>query len=198
MENFSPITIANPSRLAAVAMAQSTEQSRPYLRGVHFTTERMEATNGHIATFAELELDADRPDCIMPVSKKAIAALKGNKAETAVFDGDTLTVFSADGEPIHIETSRPIEGPFPAAARIIPSLDESKETPLAAFSTDVMAVLIDTAKAVAPGRVGCLAMFADDAGGPYAVRYDNVEDVFSVAMPMRVYVARQYPAFINR
>jgi len=25
-----------------------------------------------------------------------------------------------------------------------------------------------------------------------------VEDVFSVAMPMRAYVARQYPAFINR
>jgi len=198
MENFSPITIANPSRLAAVAMAQSTEQSRPYLRGVHFTTERMEATSGHIATYAELELDADRPDCIMPVSKKAIAVLKGNKAETAVFDGETLTVFTADGEPIHIETSKPIDGAFPDAARIIPSVAESKETPLASFSTEVMAVLIDTAKAVAPGRVGYLAMFADDASGPYAVRYSDVEDVFSVAMPMRANVARQYPAFIKR
>ena len=198
MENFSPITIANPSRLAAVAMAQSTEQSRCYLTGVHFTDDRMEATNGHIATFAELELDADRPDCIMPVSKKAIAALKGSKAETALFDGETLTVFNGDGEPIHIETSKPIDVTFPDAARIIPSLDESKETPLAAFSTEVMAILNDTAKVVAPGRMGCFAMFADDANGPHGVRYGDVEDVFSVAMPMRAYVARQYPAFINR
>jgi len=198
MENFKPITIANPSRLAAVAMAQATEQSRYYLLGVHFTAERMEATSGHIATFAELELDADRPDCIMPVSKKAIAVLKGNKAENAVFDGETLTVFNSQGEPIHIETSRPIEGTFPDAARIIPSLDESKETPLAAFSTNIMAILNDTAKAVAPGRVGCFAMFADDAGGPYGVRYSDVDDVFSVAMPMRGGVARRYPAFIKR
>jgi len=198
MENFNPITIANPSRLAAVAMAQATEQSRYYLLGVHFTAERMEATSGHIATFAELELDADRPDCIMPVSKKAIAVLKGNKAETAVFDGETLTVFTADGEPIHIETSKPIDGAFPDAARIIPSVAESKETPLAAFSTNIMAILNDTAKAVAPGRVGCFAMFGDGASGPHGVRYSNVEDVFSVAMPMRANVARQYPAFIKR
>ena len=198
MENFKPITIANPSRLAAVAMAQATEQSRYYLLGVHFTAERMEATSGHIATFAELELDADRPDCIMPVSKKAIAALKGNKAETAVFDGDTLTVFNEHGEPIHIETSKPIDGTFPDAARIIPSVAESKETPLAAFSTNIMAILNDTAKAVAPGRVGCFAMFGDGASGPHGVRYSNVEDVFSVAMPMRANVARQYPAFIKR
>ena len=198
MENYNPITIANPSRLAAVAMAQSTEQSRYYLLGVHFTTERMEATNSHVATFAELELDADRPDCIMPVSKKAIAVLKGNKAETAVFDGETLTVFTADGEPIHIETSKPIDGAFPDAARIIPSVAESKETPLAAFSTNIMAILNDTAKAVAPGRVGCFAMFGDGASGPHGVRYSNVEDVFSVAMPMRANVARRYPAFINR
>ncbi len=198
MENFNPITIANPSRLAAVAMAQATEQSRYYLLGVHFTAERMEATSGHIATFAELELDADRPDCIMPVSKKAIAVLKGNKAETAVFDGDTLTVFNSQGEPIHIETSKPIDGTFPDAARIIPSVAESKETPLAAFSTNIMAILNDTAKAVAPGRVGCFAMFGDGASGPHGVRYSDVEDVFSVAMPMRANVARQYPAFIKR
>jgi len=134
----------------------------------------------------------------MPVSKKAIAALKGNKAETALFDGETLTVFNERGEPIHIETSKPIDGTFPDALRIIPSLDESKETPLASFTTDVMALLNDTAKVVAPGRIGGFAMFADDACGPYAVRYSEVEDVFSVAMPMRANVARRYPAFINR
>ena len=198
MENFAPFTIADPSRLAAVAMAQSTEQTRYYLLGVHFTNARMEATNGHVATYAELEPDADRPDCIMPVSKKAISALKGSKAETAVFDGDTLTVFNGDGEPIHIETSKPIDGAFPDAARLIPSVYESRETPLAGFSTEVMAILNDTAKVVAPGRGGCFAMFADEACGPYAVRYSDVEDVFSVAMPMRATFARRYPAFIKR
>lgn len=77
--------------LAAVAIAQSYDDTRYYLCGVYFE------------------------------GAKAIAALRKAGAREAIFEDGVLTVTGDFDERIHIEESKEIDGTFPDYQRVIPS-----------------------------------------------------------------------------
>lgn len=206
-DTFTPFTIP-AVELAAVALAQSNDETRYCLCGVFFTPRAMVATDGHVLTCAALEHDPSRPSVIMHISKKAITALRGRKALSARFDGATLTVLDEAEQPLYMEPSVPINGiendgstHYPDWIRVLPAKDAKLAPTGAAFGTAVLAVLIETGKILSGSRVGCALTFrAKDAGSAHLVRYrcDLGESVFSVAMPMRAEGNKpeSYPAFM--
>lgn len=175
----------NATKLAAVAVAQSTEETRYYLCGVYFTENKAVATDGHVLTVATNDPENNTDDSgIFPVSKKAITAMKNKKADHVVFDGDTLKVFEKiNPTPFYMEPCAEIDAKYPDYTRIIPEPESDHSN--AGFSCTILARLADTGKILSNGSATAISMRGDDKSAPHIVTYHCNPDVFSVAMPMR-------------
>ena len=170
----------NATKLAAVAIAQSTEKTRYYLCGVYFTGARAVATDGHMLTVAR---DADSMISeagIYPISKKAVTAMK--KGETVTIDNNLLTVLDDQEQVVHLEPCKEIDGTFPEYQRIIPAGDDYKQYS-APMTSLVMERLVKTSKTLSKSQP--ITIFGRDDTDPMVVRYNGQDDVFSVAMPVR-------------
>jgi len=185
--------------LAAVATAQASEATRYYLCGVCFDGDDVIATDGHLLTVAPgvtRHLDTisdateltDKRSPILPISGKAITALKRRDSTRAVFDGVTLSVYGAksDTVPYHLESSAPIAGTFPDWRRVLPEVPDSATCP-GMFGDALLARIAATAKILGAGKsIGVQLKGVDDSSA-HRVRYFNgvALDTYSVAMPMR-------------
>jgi len=167
--------------LAAVALARSFEETRYYLNGVLFHDSVAVATDGHILTKATNGNDNGPGQRIMPVSKKAITAMKNRKADHVVFDNDTLTVFSEIEEVMHIEPSKEIDGTFPDYMRVIPH--DPGEVHTGAFSAIVLKTICETAAVL--GKDVPISMVGKTKGDPHNVTYHGYDGIMSTAMPIR-------------
>lgn len=171
----------NAQKLAAVAIAQSTEATRYYLNGVCLHGDTAVATDGHILTKAIDQEHTNPPEqAIFPVSKKAITAMKKNTAAKVTFENDVLTVLDETESVLHLEPSKQIDGTFPDYNRVIP--DGDFESSLGGFAPDLLIRLSNTAKILISGP---LVLTGEDASSPHKVKYVGSSDVMSVIMPMR-------------
>tara|TARA_Y100000310_G_scaffold297836_1_gene331200 strand:+ start:2501 stop:3031 length:531 start_codon:yes stop_codon:yes gene_type:complete len=167
--------------LAAVAIAQGNEETRYYLKGVYFADDTAVATDGHMMTVASNGHN-NPGDHIMPVSKKAVTALKSRNSDIVVLDGDTLTVFDRFGEALYMETSKEIDGTYPDWQRITV---EGGYPCKVALSSKILARIAKTSEALRKNAP--VTITGDQPENPQHVDYHNKEhDVYSVVMPMRV------------
>ncbi len=173
----------NAKTLAAVAIAQSTESCRYYLCGVYFAGNKAVATDGHLMSVATQE-DADNgAGSIFPVSKKAITAMKKRNAENVTIENNLLTVFTDDGEVLHIEPCREIDGTFPDWQRVVPN--ETGEACHAAINYPLVERIAQTAKVLNGTGNSPISLKGADGSSPHVVKYHNNSAIFSVVMPIR-------------
>ena len=179
--------------LAAVAIAQSNEKTRYYLNGVCFEPGVMVATDGNMLTAAQCDYD-NPARIILPISKKAQTAAKKRSARAVTWDGEerdgTLQVIGENGEILHVEPVRTIDGEFPDWRRVLPS-DYDSETPN--ISETIMRKLTDTCKVL---DARCLR-HTNNSRSPCVVRYGSDNTIFTVVMPMRGDVDTSIPAWVN-
>mgnify|MGYP004450760269 CR=1 FL=1 len=171
----------NAQKLAAVAVAKSCDETRYYLNGVFISGDTAVATDGHMLTKAN-DSEAVNPegDHIFPVSKKAITAMKSNKAVKVKFENDTLSVLNKIGEVLYMEQSKELDATFPDYKRVIPELDF--DSCKGSFAPDLLARLAATAKILITAPI---TLSGEDSKSPHKVQYNGQDEVFSVVMPMR-------------
>ncbi|MEP3245125.1 MAG: hypothetical protein ABJN40_13265 [Sneathiella sp.] len=170
------------TKLAAVALVQSTEETRYYLNGVYFFGKLAVATDGHILTVAYDEhADNGKEGVILPVDKSAASKLKNKKAVTALFDDDLLKVYDANGNMMHVSASKRIDGTFPDFRKVVPDeFGSSLKTP---FTPVVVEQITATARILKGETIGGFYLTGKDNNSPHLVRYDGSPDVFTIAMP---------------
>ena len=171
--------------LAAVAIAQSTEPDRYYLRGVCFDGADTVATDGKILTHApdSATRDDNNEPIIYPVSKKATTALRRRNSTYAIFDGTTLSVYSKQGIPVYSEPCQAIDGTFPNWRRVIPDVSDGA-TGQGAFASALLSRIALTAKTLG-GKAVSVKFTGDDDRAAHLVRYRNgqILPTYSVIMP---------------
>ena len=168
--------------LRAVALAQSTEQTRYYLCGVHVEPHPdggviLVATNGYVMTVAHDPEGTCDAKAIYPITKKALADLKG-KANRAVVDDGTLTILDHYECVIGFHPVAPIDGTFPEWQRVLPKMSDDTETQT--FAVEYLDRLNQTAK-----TLGALMYMICHRSTPALVKYAEIHEVFSAIMPCR-------------
>lgn len=113
--------------LTLTAFAQSKERYRPYLNGVHLTTEggklTFVATDGHRLSRYVTECDGRSPASHVIIPREAVDKLLkikpvGNALAIVTIDNTSAT-FDLGGQTL---TTKLIAGNFPDYARVIPDL----------------------------------------------------------------------------
>ena len=172
----------NARKLAAVAIAQDINSgSRPYLAGVYFSGDKAVATDGKLMTVATDDSFNDGHH-IMPVSKKAITALKNKKADLVIFANDTLSVRSDQDEMLYLEPCKEIDGTFPEWKNVVP--DDTGVVSHGTFAWSLLERIVQTAKILSNGLPG-ISFKGKGNMEPHIVTYHANADVFSVVMPFR-------------
>ena len=184
-----PTSIKYDARLlATVALAVSTGETRYYLKGVMIEGRKAVATNGHLMTVAtdDGELTENNPSdaAIMPVSKKAITAMKNRKAEYVEFKDGTLTVWSGQNDNLYMEPSHAIDGTFPDWESVLPKT--GSEVSHGAFESDLLLTVAHGAKILGYGSgVVSVSFHGEDDSSPHLAKYHNIRcDIFTVLMPL--------------
>ena len=171
----------NARKLAAVAIAQESG-GRPYLAGVYLSGDKAVATDGHLMTVATDDSFDNDGHHIMPVSKKAITALKNKKADLVIFDNDTLSVRSDQDEMLYLEPCKEIDGTFPEWKRVVP--DDTGVVSHGTFAWSLLERIVQTAKILSNGLPG-VSFKGKGNMEPHIVTYHADADVFSVVMTFR-------------
>lgn len=175
--------------LKAALLCASNEESRYYLRGVHFATSgHMVTTDGHRLFCAKLA-EAPAADVIVPLDTiKAALKLAPKKAATIEWNDNTFggIVFT------------PVDGTFPNWKAVIPPVEGFKlgedQTP-AHFNPDFIYDLGQMARALG-SKTGCnFRIHAWDRNSPHGVTFGGREDCFAVIMPMRQHANDTAPAW---
>ena len=173
----------NARKLAAVAIAQDINSgTHLYLAGVYLSGDKAVATDGAMMTVATDDSFDNDGHHIMPVSKKAITALKNKKADLVIFDNDTLTVYSDRSEVLYLEPYKEIDGTFPEWKRVVP--DDTGVVSHGTFSWSLLERIVQTAKILNNGLPG-ISFKGKGNMEPHVVTYHADADVFSVVMPFR-------------
>lgn len=185
--------IFEANKVAAAAIAMSNEQTRYYLNGVFFQDGHAVGTDGHLMTVAKTngelredlveQVNVPADGAIMPVSQKALTAMKKKNADYVIFENDMLTVKTEYDETLHIEESRPIDGTFPNWKAVIPQ-NEYENAP-GAFGRKLLDRIAKTSAAI--GSIGeGIQITGESPTNAHRVNYGKQTDVYSVVMPMRV------------
>ena len=177
----------NAEMFRRCALAQSSEATRYYLRGVklerHPSGEGvlMIATDGHIlACFYDRDGTIEG-EAIVALPKHVMAACKGS-AHSLTLDGDTAEIFDKRGAA-QFAKGVVVDGTFPDWRRIIP-----KPGPDAGCAGQFDHVLLSRLGAIlSDGKLEVLSISGDGASDPHIVRGTNPNG-FGVAMPLRLQV----------
>jgi DNA polymerase III sliding clamp (beta) subunit (PCNA family) len=173
----------NAKLLAAVALAQSDEKSRYYLCGVCFHDNTAVATNGHLLTKAtSADTDNGEEQHIMPVSKKAITAMKNKKAENVIFENDVLSVMDIHEQVLFMEPCKEIDGTFPDYTKVIPT--DTGDVCNAAFAAHYLGIIAETGGILDKSNVP-VSFKGSDKSSPHIVTYHGYPGLMSVVMPLR-------------
>ena len=170
----------NAKKLAAVAIAQeSSGGARYYLEGVYLSGDKAVAIDGHLMTVATDDSFDNDGHHIMPVSKKAITALKNKKAGLVIFENGTLSVRSDQDEALYLEPCKEIDGTFPEWKRVVP--DDTGVVSHGTFTWILLERIVQTAKILSP--LSGVSFKGKGNMEPHIVTYHADADVFSVVMP---------------
>ena len=191
----------NASLIRAVNNFISTEETRYYLRGVHFTRADegaiAVATDGHTLCAAHDPAAYCERDMILQFDKPALSLMKSARGD---FDGNRRAFISNDrtmdivpdgegsgGMKYGIAQIQEIDGTFPDWRRVLPvkssNDDENEKQAPAAFDASYLAKF---SKMIAElDRKGAaLTLHQFDRNAPALVKFDRA-DVFGVIMPRR-------------
>lgn len=168
-------------KLAAVAIAQDINSSTGFWDGVYLSGDKAVATDGHMLTVAtDASFDNDSHH-IMPISKRAITAMKSKNANLVIFESGTLSVRSDQDEVLYLEPCQEINGAFPEWKRVIP--DDTGEVSHGTFTWHLLERIAQTAKILGSGS---LSFKGKGSKEPHLVTYSSNADVFSVVMPFKI------------
>ena len=176
------------NKLAAVALAVSTEAARYYLQGVFVEASHdkvtMTATNGHILLTAHVETQTPDPfSIIVPAETIALAckSMKGFDIEL----GRTADQFKLG----NISFS-PIDGTFPDWRSFVPKAVPAESSVDGIwYSSQYLSVMAKAAKLLGwrtgEGTLGDGFFVYPDAGNPALVQFRDVPDLIGVVLPVR-------------
>lgn len=169
--------------LRAVALAQSTEETRYYLCGVHVEPRPdggviLVATDGKVMTVAHDPTGSCDGKAIYPIGKKMLSDLKAKRADRAVFADGTLMVVGEDGAALGMHAVVPLDGTFPDWRRGLP-VGVSAPASGSAFAVKYLDAVHRTAKML--GVLTCTIF--DNGVSPATIKYAGCADIFSVLMP---------------
>ena len=178
----------NANLFARVAIAQSTEATRPYLRGVciqpHPRGEgvTLTATDGHCLLTAH---DPKADPATLPAA--GIIVNLGKDGLKAAAKGETVTIDPATGDAsvdaAWISPSTTIvDGAFPDWRRLLPS--EPLTHTAASFDPNLLQRL-GKAMSETPKSPGALRLRAVDASNAHLATIANNLPIFGIVMPMR-------------
>lgn len=209
----------NAQLLRAVALHQSTQETRYYLRGVQIEPHAaggaiMVATNGHtlaaaIDEAAEYEITADNgAGLIFPVDKSLwskLAAKSGESRRVAELHAGMIAVY-AETDHQGIEPSRelilsqpaaPIDGTFPDWRRVIPQSDDLAPGGLTSFDADYLRRFADTARALGATDV---AVIGNKAKAPSLIEFGGQHHgkAFGLLMPRQFDAAGAAPTWATK
>ena len=173
--------------LKAALLCASNEESRYYLRGIHFATSgHMVTTDGHRMFVARLN-DQPAVDVIVPLEDvKAALKLAGARAVEIEID--------LANNKIGQITFQPVDGTFPDWRRVVPTGEEnpSNKPELNDGPEHVHfnhAYIGDLAK-MGKALDGASMLHPRSASHPCLVTFGERADCFAVLMPMRRAVDR--------
>ena len=184
--------IFESNKVAAAAIAMSNESTRYNLNGVFFQDGHAVATDGQLMTVAKTngelrkdlveQVNVPADGAIMPISTKALTAMKKKTADYVIFENDMLTVKTEYDQPLHIEESRPIDGRFPNWKAVIDQ-NEYDNAP-GAFKGKLLDRIAKTSAAL--GSIGeAVRITGESPTNAHRVNYGKQTDVYSVVMPIR-------------
>jgi hypothetical protein len=174
----------NAKLLAAVAVAQSIEQTRYCICGVYFKGNLAIATNGTMVTVAR-DPDATNESGIYSITSKAITALKGVHASHVSIGGNQLSVMSKGGPvPLYTEPCTAIDGTFPDYRRVVPLNAKVSGKGIGSLGAWVLGKVVRTAEILESKTTPLTVMTPGLKSDPHIVRYSARFDIFSVAMPL--------------
>lgn len=150
----------------AALMCADTDDVRYYLNGVHLSKNRIEATNGHVAYFAEFEryevdgnqrlagqngwvsqeeYNGEWPDIIIGNFSTPPSKAVAKKTLYLLIDGDehgVLTIKFVDNQfnVIYVQGASIIDARYPDFSRIMPKGEPSKEQFQIGFNPDYLAL----------------------------------------------------------
>ncbi|AUR82906.1 hypothetical protein NVP1029O_73 [Vibrio phage 1.029.O._10N.261.55.A7] len=127
--------------LRAAIVSAGKDDVRHYLNGVHFTHNRVDSTNGHVAYLASgkseipswFDSEFDKYDVIVKLLGKVPASTRQKCIQYAVFesDGDNnrmlVRYMNLYGEQIHIGHGEVVDGKFPNIPKLLASTRRSEK-----------------------------------------------------------------------
>lgn len=127
--------------LRAANVAAGSNDVRFYLNGIHFTHNRVESSNGHVAYMAKgapdtptwFESNFDKYDVIVKLSSKIPASTKRKNIQYAVVesDGDESKVLirymDFYGDQLHVGQGEVVDGKFPNIPKLVASTRRSEK-----------------------------------------------------------------------
>ncbi len=179
----------NSKLFARVALAQSTEETRYYLKGVHVSAHPrgegviLAATDGHML------IAAHDPTGTPPTTEGGLIVGLGKEGLKAAAKGEELTLDPATGAAtvpgLWLSPSTVlVDGSFPDWRRILPTpTDGDALAPTAAaFDHKLLATL---AKALSDAPTQPLLIRGAHVDGPHLITGNAAAPIFGICMPMR-------------
>jgi len=189
-----PATV-NANLLRIASMFISTEVTRYYLQGVLIQRHQLKgvnlvATDGHrMIVIWDENGHTSLDDVIVRLDKATLAACKPVKGEhldrIARIDGDgVLSVLSGDEKPVPVSISYQaiIDGTFPHWQRVVPNM--AREAGIPTFNPKYVTDFCKVATELCASKTGALSI-AGSADSPALIRFQGVQHVFGVLMPIR-------------
>lgn len=202
------IYITNPALVRAASLFTSSEESRYYLRGVHFSHAEqggiyIVSTDGHRASigydpdgFFE---DGDDSAIVRfpPDFLKHLKPTGSGDTLYLVIDGDMAhtTESLANGCPINSGVVKWIDATYPAWQGMIP--DSAFQTCHGAFNPRYLADF-RTVRAALGLKIGAIYISGENAISPHIVRIDGAENWFGVIMPMQCNMPSTLPSWYGK
>jgi DNA polymerase III sliding clamp (beta) subunit (PCNA family) len=189
----------------AVAVACSTDDTRPVLNGVHITPKRTAATDGRILLMADTQLqDAGElpsaiADCVAPLPESVImpaetlnsaAKLKGKKSALRCLRQAYLcngSIVTSDLDTTRRADYTAIEATFPNYQQVIPTTDPKAVVTLSAVNLDkiVKAAKLAGAKYITFGIREELEPVSITMSGRDEA-YNDIRTIEGVVMPCNI------------
>ena len=130
-------------------------------------------------------------DETMLVDVPALIVTQSKKGETIRFDGETASVFGAEGDLIGSARAKKIDGNYPLWRAVIPK-------PCAkAFDSAVNVDYLAVAKLVPGGRYRSVVAYNHEHGRPITLRFPEAPEIIAAIMPMRSEEIPERPTWLT-
>ena len=189
-------TSFKPEALAAVALFQSTEETKYYLKGVYIEAHPdggviMTATDGHrLGSYHDNEAGQPESPMILPISREVLTALKNKKALAVSWKENKITVTfrgkaAADDYSEASFTAEPIDGTFPDWRRVVPEKPVTANNNFPAFNGSYLGDFGKAAALITGIKDGTVRILHSGDKNAALVEFPGNPDFTGVLMPIR-------------